>query len=259
LEYHLMSNLDLLATAQEILTAVGALHRLVVDYRAALETMNRKDPEAQRRVAVCKQVLGEWRAQNRESLPALIVDLHTVRVSRTAAVTISGRSRASAVTWLVQLAKLARDRVLWNDRWMDELDLISGFLAAELHIDREQLAAEVEAELNHPGTMIGAAPTYARAPELDPAGQSEKVPLAALSEQYIASISGPVQRKLLRAVNGKGNVRIVEVLRAVYGSTDQNKEEALLKAHERVNRKLAEDGKDFELCRQGETLILSPL
>jgi hypothetical protein len=81
----------------------------------------------------------------------------------------------------------------------------------------------------------------------------------ALSEDYLATLSGNVQRKLLRAVNGKGKVQITDVLKAVYGTTSTTKLEALLRAKDRANRKLAEDRVRCELRRAGEMLILSHL
>jgi hypothetical protein len=79
----------------------------------------------------------------------------------------------------------------------------------------------------------------------------------ALSDEAVYAFSGNTQRRLLRAVNGKGHVPIAEVLRAVYGSTDNSNQEALLKAKDRLNGKLAEKGMGCELKREGETLILS--
>jgi hypothetical protein len=80
-----------------------------------------------------------------------------------------------------------------------------------------------------------------------------------VDDDYIAALSGNTQRKLLRAVNGKGTVPIADVLRAVYGSTDPARLDGLLRAKDRVNIRLAEDNKRYELRRKGETLILSPL
>jgi hypothetical protein len=60
-------------------------------------------------------------------------------------------------------------------------------------------------------------------------------------------------------LNGKGGVRITEVLTAVYGSSNASKLEALLKVQERINAKLAIDGRPVQVCRRGEILILSPL
>jgi hypothetical protein len=80
-----------------------------------------------------------------------------------------------------------------------------------------------------------------------------------LAETFVASISGPRQRMLLRALNGKGNVPIADVLHSVYGSKDDSNLEALLKAKDRVNALLATENAGCELRREGETLILSLL
>jgi hypothetical protein len=90
---------------------------------------------------------------------------------------------------------------------------------------------------------------------LPPASDLEQPPT--LSDDFVASLSGQTQRKLLRAVNGKGRVQIADVLTGVYGSRDTRKLEALLKAKDRVNRTLAEKNAGCELRREGETLILS--
>jgi len=78
-----------------------------------------------------------------------------------------------------------------------------------------------------------------------------------LAEDFVSSLHGSKQRCLLRAVNGKGNVPIAEVLRALYGSND--KMEALLKAKDRLNAILAAKTKGCEVRQEGETLILSRL
>ncbi len=91
-----------------------------------------------------------------------------------------------------------------------------------------------------------------------PPASDLELPLT-LSEDFVASLSGQTQRKLLRAVNGRGRVQIADVLSVVYGSRDTRKIEALLKAKDRVNRTLAEKNAGCELRREGETLILSRL
>ena len=50
-----------------------------------------------------------------------------------------------------------------------------------------------------------------------------------------------------------------EVLKAVYGTKDMNKLDALLKAKCRANAKLSADNKNCEIRQEGETLILSPV
>jgi hypothetical protein len=78
-----------------------------------------------------------------------------------------------------------------------------------------------------------------------------------LDETYIDSCSGQVQRKLLKALNGKGRVPIRDVLNAVYGASTNDRLPALLKAKDRVNRKLTNENKGCEVRQQGETLILA--
>jgi hypothetical protein len=80
-----------------------------------------------------------------------------------------------------------------------------------------------------------------------------------LPDIFVASLHGNIQRKLLRALNGKGNVLIDEVLHAVYGSKDESKLEALLKAVQRANARLTEKNLNCEIRREGETLLLSPV
>lgn len=78
-----------------------------------------------------------------------------------------------------------------------------------------------------------------------------------LSDAFVDSLSGRVQRKLLRAINGKGNVPTREVLSAVYANSDAKMTVALLKAKDRLNRILAQKAPTFEICCEGETLVLA--
>jgi hypothetical protein len=104
-----------------------------------------------------------------------------------------------------------------------------------------------------------AAPAGPSARTHDKRQDGEALPVPMLSEDYIAALSGKTQRKLLRAVNGKGNVLIENVLLAVYGSKDKAKLDALMRAKDRVNRQLTMDGQGHEVRREGETLVLSAL
>jgi hypothetical protein len=88
---------------------------------------------------------------------------------------------------------------------------------------------------------------------------TEPVLAATLDDVLVSSVSGYVQRRLLRALNGKGNVLISRVLYAVYGSEDKRNLEALLKAKDRLNANLAERRERCAVCQEGETLILAPL
>jgi hypothetical protein len=65
------------------------------------------------------------------------------------------------------------------------------------------------------------------------------------------------QRKLLAALEGQTNVPIRAVLQQVYGHTSSDRLEALDALKKRTNRKLAEKGSQFEIRKQGETLILA--
>jgi hypothetical protein len=95
------------------------------------------------------------------------------------------------------------------------------------------------------------------APILPPLGTLQQT--VNLQADYVASVSGKTQRSLLQAVNGKGNVPILQVLREVYRDSDGKNLEALLKAKDRLNQKLAADHKNCELCRRGDTFVLAPL
>jgi hypothetical protein len=88
------------------------------------------------------------------------------------------------------------------------------------------------------------------------ASHSTEQPFA-LGDDVVVAISGKTQRALLRAVDGKGRVRITDVLRAVYSCKSERNLEALLKAKDRLNAKLAEMNLGCELRREGETLLLS--
>jgi hypothetical protein len=94
-------------------------------------------------------------------------------------------------------------------------------------------------------------------PAAAPGPLSPKTPH--IPETLVDSLSGRTQRKLLRALNGKGNVRISQVLITVYGTDDAKNMEALLKAKVRLNQTLTELGAGYEVKKQGETLMLSRL
>jgi hypothetical protein len=76
---------------------------------------------------------------------------------------------------------------------------------------------------------------------------------------WVATPSGPKMRPLLQALWNKGNVPIETVLQAVYGTKSPKTEEALRKLVIRTNQKLTQDGRQLEIARQGETLILRPV
>jgi hypothetical protein len=75
----------------------------------------------------------------------------------------------------------------------------------------------------------------------------------------VDSVSGATQRKLLRAINGRGNVAINEVLSAVYGSEDAKKLETLLKSKDRLNCTLSMKNAKCEVRKEGNTLTLRPI
>lgn len=118
--------------------------------------------------------------------------------------------------------------------------------------ERDRIIASVTARKRKNGSVAGGT-------MVQPQGLDEPPACAQLEDDYVASISGAVQRKLLRAVNGKGNVAISAVLKAVYGTKDEDKLPALLKAKDRVNAKLATDKKGYVLQQKGKTFLLSPL
>jgi hypothetical protein len=90
-------------------------------------------------------------------------------------------------------------------------------------------------------------------------GRTASNDVVILDDVFIVSVSGAIQRSLLKAVNGKGHVLITDVLKAVYAGKGKDKLAALVKAKNRLNAFLAAKDKSCELKRSGETLILSPL
>jgi hypothetical protein len=84
-------------------------------------------------------------------------------------------------------------------------------------------------------------------------------PLFTLDNVAVMSFSGGKQRLLLSALNGKGNVRIVDLLKAIYGSQNSANTQAILKAKERLNETLAKKNMACEVRQEGETLVLSRL
>ena len=147
--------------AAELLDAqLGALRRLLDDYRAALDGLDHGTRRDQQ-LAACEQVIGEWRERNRRVLPEMVEHLRRVRVPRVSAVVIGDRSYKSAVAWLVKLGEHACRWILCNDRYLDQLDAVARWLADELRVDRERLFAEVEIELEQVQTI------NSRNPKLD--------------------------------------------------------------------------------------------
>jgi hypothetical protein len=69
------------------------------------------------------------------------------------------------------------------------------------------------------------------------------------------------QRKLLTALQNKGSVPIADVYQAVYGGKFKPREhqDKLDQLKKRTNRKLAQNGVRYEVKRQGESMILSPV
>jgi hypothetical protein len=82
---------------------------------------------------------------------------------------------------------------------------------------------------------------------------------ASLPETFVDSLSGPVQRKLLKALNGQGHVPISKLQMDIYGIVDEKSLEALLKAKNRLNRVLKEMNAGCVVQKHGETLILTSL
>jgi hypothetical protein len=87
----------------------------------------------------------------------------------------------------------------------------------------------------------------------------ELPPPVTLDETFVDSLRGPKQRKLLKALNGKGRVRISAVLSGVYGTEDSKNEGALLRTTSRLNGWLTEQNAGCEVRKEGGTLILSLL
>lgn len=80
-----------------------------------------------------------------------------------------------------------------------------------------------------------------------------------LDDLFIDTINAPKIRALLKTLNGKGNVRIHEVKQAVYGQAQPRADESFAKLCHRANAFLAKNNKLFEIKKQAETIILSPL
>jgi len=96
--------------------------------------------------------------------------------------------------------------------------------------------------------------------EMLPASPAPPAELStALPEVVIDSFPGAVQRKLLKALNGKDRVPLDAVLTAVYGTKNRDRLDALLQAVLRANRKLAEAAYPCTISKEGETLRFARL
>lgn len=108
-------------------------------------------------------------------------------------------------------------------------------------------------------TVVTPPPTNERNDRPPPEDDEVPPPTNLLNEALVASISGKIQRQLLGVLNGKTNVLINDVLKAVYDTSDNRKREALLKAKDRLNKWLAENNTGVEVRQEGDTLVLSPV
>jgi pyrimidine deaminase RibD-like protein len=139
-----VSSESLEAMAHQVLAELGALYRVMGDYLSAWRTSPQNEP----RMKACEAALQTWRVRNNSSLPSRLDTLRTVRTLRSSAVSISGRSRKSALAWLVELGDRARDWIVRDEKFTDKLDKLAEWLVDDLSIDQEMLFAEVGVELD---------------------------------------------------------------------------------------------------------------
>jgi hypothetical protein len=125
----------------------------------------------------------------------------------------------------------------------------------------QNLSAKLQIEVNTPRTPLPNSNSENPAPPTDEPqpDSSHHAPTVTLSGTFVGSFSGRVQRLLLETLNGKERVLIDDVLRAVYGSSDRSRLDALLQAVIRANRILAESEHRCQLSKEGETLRLAHL